>query len=472
MKITWRTAIWALLLVFCLAHVHCASSTKPVQKFENIHPRASTIILRSKSHRFPRLFNQLHDCCGSPKIKSLLDQLHYWDIEVINAEVVSTNPEYLGATGLLRTRNPNAILIAYFSGADVNPDLKNQPIHRRFIAGLEPSWYLKDVSHKSVPLFQLPTTSEWTIALNPTTKMNQFVPALLNQNVLSTRLVDGILYDWASTEMSWINHRKPPQSGPLDMDQDGKADSDDKVDERWTKGYFTLLENSRKFFPPESLVIANGGWNTGDIYSSVLNGIMIEQFMEGAKKSRERFGWKSVMQTYLHYMEKSVFPQFVLVMANHDKQKNFDFVRFALASTLMFDGYFCFTNRTGPYSSAFWVDEYSVDPRGVAKQDMIGKGYLGIPTTKAFSVEDTESTLDEKLDSEDVERTVWRRDFENGIVLVNPDKKDHLVKLNGRFRKIQGVFDSDFNDGSFLDEIILKRRQGVILLRSSSFGRP
>ena len=266
-----------------LADLSCASSNKPIQKFEEIHPRASSIILRSKSQRFPKLFNILHDCCGHPKIRPLLDQLHYWDIEVINPELIPTMSEYLGPTGLLRTRNPNAIVVAYFSGVDINPALRIQPINRGFIEGLESSWYLKDVDGKPVPLFQL-FTSNWTIALNPTTRVNRFLPAYVNQHVLSTGLVDGILYDWASTEMSWMNHRKPPQSGPIDMDQEGNADPDNKVDERWTKGYFTLLENSRKLFPPETLVMANGGWNTGNVYSSVLNGIMIEQFLLRSKK--------------------------------------------------------------------------------------------------------------------------------------------------------------------------------------------
>ena len=42
----------------------------------------------------------------------------------------------------------------------------------------------------------------------------------------------------------------------------------------------------------------------------------------------------------------------------------------------------------------------------------------------------------------------WRRDFANGIVLVNPTNSAQQVSLGGSFSMIKGVVDSTFNTGA------------------------
>jgi len=142
-----------------------------------------------------------------------------------------------------------------------------------------------------------------------------------------------------------------------------------------------------------------------------------------------------------------------------------------LGSALMFDGYFCFTNRTGAYKSARWYDEYSVDARsGRAEQKLEYKGYLGRPLGPAFNVEKPSESLQSVLYSKPTKASskAWRRDYENGIVLVNPDDETRTVKLNGSFRKIRGKMDPAFNDGSVINEISLSPNSGAILLRAAS----
>ncbi|MFN2299666.1 MAG: putative glycoside hydrolase [Anaerolineales bacterium] len=60
---------------------------------------------------------------------------------------------------------------------------------------------------------------------------------------------------------------------------------------------------------------------------------------------------------------------------------------------------------------------------------------------------------------------VWRRDFEGGIVLVNPTAEPRTVSLGGQFRKIRGTQDPAVNDGSVVSEVTLPARDGLILLR-------
>ena len=61
-------------------------------------------------------------------------------------------------------------------------------------------------------------------------------------------------------------------------------------------------------------------------------------------------------------------------------------------------------------------------------------------------------------------RHVWRRDFRNGIVLVNPTNSVVTVELGGPYRKILGLYDPGFNNGETINTITLESRSGVVLL--------
>jgi hypothetical protein len=418
---------------------------------------------RIQNHGYPRLANQLQGCCGFRKLP-LLDDLFYYDLAIGDPDLVLALPEYLGKNGTLRSKNPNLVFLIYFSAGDVNP-YYNQPIQIAFRDSFQNSWYLRDVNKKQVPLYG--SGDHWTLAQNPSTPVNQFMPQFLDEKVLQTGLVDGIFYDWAMTYISWINHRKDV-NGPVDIDNDGKEDSDEKIDKIWTRGFLKMLQNSRKQFSPGMLIMGNGGWNTGPAYSKALNGVMIEQFLEG-EKDQKLYGWRAIMRTYTYYQKKSPQPRLSLIMANDDNEENFRLMRLALSSALMHDGYFCFTNRKGAYQSDRWYDEYSVDLNtGKAEKKLEYKGYLGKPLSKAYEASNPKRFLDKAVEnaSSHAEKSVWRRDFENGIVLVNPDETEKKVDLKGTFRKIRGSVDPKFNDGASMSTIILGGKEGVILLKS------
>ncbi len=455
---------FAILILLILIHSGCAARLEKAVKFPPVETDDS-LSRRVRAHGYPRLANQIQICCSDEKTRNLLEELPYWDLAILDAEIVHYLPEYLGEDGFIRSRNPNTILLAYFSAGDVNANRSHQII-AGFNQGLEPGWYMRDVHGNPVPLFQL-ESGPWTLALNPSTAVNEYLPRYLNEKILNTGLLDGIFYDWTGTKISWVNHTDPPRSGPIDMNQDGKADSDKKIDGLWSEGILKTLTNSRRIFPARTVVLGNAGWNTGEQFLPLLNGVMMEQFLEGSKRNHEIFGWSAVMRTYAHSLKDSLPPRLSMIMANDDKIKKFQKMRFALSSTLMFDGYFCFTNLTGAYGTSRWYDEYSVDLQsGTAVRSMEHKGYLGKPLSDSFNVIKPSELLEAALHSgKKAESSVWRRNFENGIVLVNPDNKPHTVQLSGTFKKIRGSMDPVFNDGSTLSEILLAARDGAILLR-------
>lgn len=79
---------------------------------------------------------------------------------VIGPEAMHNLAEYLGPDGWLRLRNPNIVVLAYFSAGDVIITA-NLPIIADFVHSLKPKWYLRDRHGKHVYLFQL-DGEEWT----------------------------------------------------------------------------------------------------------------------------------------------------------------------------------------------------------------------------------------------------------------------------------------------------------------------
>jgi hypothetical protein len=62
--------------------------------------------------------------------------------------------------------------------------------------------------------------------------------------------------------------------------------------------------------------------------------------------------------------------------------------------------------------------------------------------------------------------SVWRRDFANGIVLVNPGDRPLDVRLEGPFRRLLGTRAPVVNDGSVSDVQTVGARDALFLLRS------
>src|SRR6185437_9522806 len=124
----------------------------------------------------------------------------------------------------------------------------------------------------------------------------------------------------------------------------------------------------------------------------------------------------------------------------HDYQA----MRYGLGSTLLGDAYYSFTDASQGYYGSVWFDEFDVK---------LGQGSPA-PTTAWQS-------------------GVWRRDFDNGIVLVNPKGNGpRTVTLETDFVKVKGTQDPVTNNGQTVRTVTLKDRDGIILLRKNPVKRP
>jgi len=67
---------------------------------------------------------------------------------------------------------------------------------------------------------------------------------------------------------------------------------------------------------------------------------------------------------------------------------------------------------------------------------------------------------------------VFRRDFQNGVVLANASSLPKTIELNGTFRKISGRQDPAINNGASVTKVTLAAYDGVLLVRPDGSAPP
>jgi hypothetical protein len=151
-----------------------------------------------------------------------------------------------------------------------------------------------------------------------------------------------------------------------------------------------------------------------------------------------------MMRNYRRIMAALAAPKY-LICGAEGSPTDYQFVRYALASCSMDDGYFAFTDLSKQYQGVPWFDEYGVK---------LGAALSG-PSTSAW------------------QSGVYRRNFQNGIVLVNPKGNGaRTVTLETDYVKIKGTQAPAVNNGATVRTVTLKDRDGIILLRKGTAAAP
>ena len=260
--------------------------------------------------------------------------------------------------------------------------------------------------------------SQWpnTWIVNVDSPWSEYLADFMHERVMSTGLWDGIHYDSVFEGISWVN------DGSIDLDRDGVRDDWREINERWSRGTVRLLERTRAN-EGDKLIIGNGRTM---FYGPYLNGKLIEHFAD-------RLGWLEDMENYWRTLAEYWSPQAVVINRHSDSEMDYRSMRFGLASALLGDGYYSFDFGGKNHSQTWWYDEYDVE--------------LGMPLGGAYQV-----------------GGIWRRDFEGGIVLVNPGSSAVEVDLGEAYRKIQGTQAPAINDGSLVTIVTIGSKDGLILV--------
>jgi hypothetical protein len=357
-------------------------------------------------------------------------ELAKWDVLVIDMEAQVNTPENLKK---IKEYNPQIKILAYVTSQEFTSSvykLKSSSMRRKLNAGLSDNWWLN--SSGGGRLVWWPGT--WLINVtedSPTDangkKWNDYLPEFVAREILSQSYWDGVFYDNAWASASWL-----PSAGDIDLNHDGQSESTIVLDQKWREGMSKIFRRTRELAPGK-LVVGNGGKE----YYNYLNGIAIEHF--------HRADWASALRDYFSILKNSQPPSTTILNCNTEntgRQDDYAKMRFCLASALLGDGYFSFDYGDQAHNQLWWYDEYGV--------------FLGRPLNSAYNVLNG---------STKISAGVWRRDFQNGIVLLNSSSAIKTVNLNEEFEKIHGGQDQTTNNGSIISNVSLSPRDGIILLR-------
>jgi len=383
---------------------------------------------------YPRLANYF--ICGPDThhpTPSQMDKLARYDLVILDMETQHTSPSTFF---YLKAKNPRITILAYVSSQEIFTDLSNSAfkLRRALKQTIQNGWWLRNGQGEFVTFFP------GARMLNPFTGWGAHLADFMNKEVISTGLWDGIFYDCVWSRVAWLNQ------GDVDIDLDGVKDDSAWLNGRWQQGMETLLLRSRAKGEPEKILIGNGISH----YYKQLNGIYFENEFPVSC-----MGWKDSMGLYQSWMKQGVSPQICIINPGGSlaDEKNHRKLRFGLTSALMDDGFFAYDGGAEYHKELWWYDEYSVDSEGVATTDAKCKGYLGKPKEETCKIVNG----------------IWRRNFDNGIVLCNPTKSEKIIDLEKACRRIKGKQDKRVNDGSLVKKFILPAQDGIILLNTPHF---
>lgn len=348
----------------------------------------------------------------------------------------------------IKAKNPNALVFFYtdmdamtLSGTDSRSSLRNE------INAMK--WWLYSGANFTNPVPSFYGHSEYTINSSPYTPKDSsgddsvdFIAKWYASNYYKPNpAVDGFFMDNVFVQPrvagDWYNN------GVVLQASDPKAAA---ALQAGYEGYFTRL---RQLMPGKYQIGNIGSWGRsgGAVpsgYLDMLNGGLLEAIIGQSYSVETWGGWKAMMKQYDTAMQATSAPKLV-IFNQWGNPTDYQSFRYGLTSCLMNDGYYSYTSTSVGYSGVEWFDEYNAK---------LGQATSPPPTGPW-------------------QKGVWRRDFANGIALVNPKGNGpQTVTLGQSFVKIKGTQDPSVNNGQTVTQVTLQDRDGIILLRKSPLQQP
>jgi hypothetical protein len=179
-------------------------------------------------------------------------------------------------------------------------------------------------------------------------------------------------------------------------------------------------------------------------YEGLVQGGVMEG-MIGESWSYETWGgWATMLGAYQKVMAATAAPQYQIFMQD-GPATDYQGFRYGFASCLVGGNAYFAYNLSEVYNAVNIFDEYSA---------RLGTAISG-PQTHPW------------------QNGVWRRDFANGIALVNPRGNGaQTVTLEASYKHLSGTQDPSVNNGATVTKVALNDRDGVILLRTTAAAAP
>lgn len=365
-----------------------------------------------------------------------------WDLLVLDMEVQENSRENLKK---IRQLNPKIIILAYITSQEANADIYNSPwsskatLRKKLINNIDDSWWLKDNNNARIsfwPGTNMLNLSNYAGINNQGKRWNDFLPEFVKNEIISTGLWDGVMYDNIWGDIVWVDNK-------ISIDGSGQIKSINETNTAWANGVKKMLIKTRQLFGPNYLILANGRVHLA--YQDALNGVLFESFPAEWESNGD---WGKILTTYSDIQKVNQSPQASIINSSDSSQYSYQKVRFGLGSALLGNtSYFSFDFGPSDHSQTWWYDEYDVN--------------LGKAQSAPYNLLDKNNSSYKK--------GLWRRDFEKGIVLVNStDVEQTYVFKNEEFERLNGSQDRSVNNGSVINFIKMRPNDGVILFKKNS----
>lgn len=343
-----------------------------------------------------------------------------WDLLILHTQAVDRNPDLLK---LIKRHNPKIKILAYFLTQEIAENSitmdPNGAWGKIFTQVNQADWWLKNIAGQFLNYWPATTLIDLTnLATSQNGQIwNHWLPEFIKTNYLTAPADwDGVFYDNCWTNIGWLNFN-------LDLNRDGLVENYATQDRLWSEGTAELIKYSRQIFPPNKIIVCNGG----TAYRQYYQGRMYESFPLASEG-----GW---LQNINDYETTGSFSIINANTGNQGNRENFKTMRFGLASSLLGDGYFSFDYGDLDHGQTWWYDEYDLE--------------LGQPLSgKRQIITD-----------------VWQKKFTRGLVLINNSYLPASVRLPEKYEKINGAQDPITNNGQLINVADLKANDSLILLK-------
>jgi hypothetical protein len=376
---------------------------------------------------------------------AIQSQVAHGDIAIIN-----TWPGWSSGTGgiepaikSIKAINPNILVFEYIKDMEVDGTKGTNPVYSALFDKLGAmNWYLYPTGGSGTPV---PSTWAGSTTINNTI----FTPRDSNGDNWLSWFAKWVAATYSTPSPSFDGFYcdgvflKPRVNGDWQRNGVDVSDNSSQAAQWQQQGYVSFIGNLRSAKP--------GQFELGNISDFVQPNAVLTQyqgmldggFMEGMigySWSIETWGgWQTMMNGYRNAMAALSGPQ-LGIFAQVGNPTDYQSFRYGFASALMGDAYYTF-NSSAAYGDFPWFDEYNY-------QHKFGAAVSSQPTTAW-------------------QHGVYRRDFENGIALVNPKGNGpQTVTLEANYTRITGTQASSINSGQTVRTLTLQDRDGIILLRN------
>jgi hypothetical protein len=359
--------------------------------------------------------------------------------------VVSVPPGWGAGTGTtlqqviqnIKAINPNTLIFQYLNNNEISSNgTASADLYTKLNSM---NWYLyENGGSGTIVNAQFPGNYELNNTLfvppdaNGDTWVSWYAKWAVQQYYVPNPALDGFYLDGVNWE--------PRVDG--DYNRDGSTDSaSNPTTATWVRqGYRNHFDTMHQLMPGKYQIGNVADWGAAAAVFPELNQQLNGGVMEGMIGFSWSFetwgGWTTMMQGYRKVMAALAAPTLGM-FAQLGSATDYQSFRYGFASCLMDDGYYVF-NTSDSYGDAPAFDEYNAK---------LGNS-ISSPQTTAW------------------QHGVYRRDFDNGIALVNPKGNGaQTVQLETSYKRLQGAQAPGVNNGQTVTSVTLQDRDGIILMR-------